>query len=114
MGIELPIHVAPLDSGSRSMNNLPMTRRIDSVDALVAAFGGTSKLAEFLDVGMSTVSNWKKADDIPPGWHMRLFLEAADRGFTIDTKFFGSRAEMRPRHKGRKRRKAKVESRPAA
>lgn len=98
------------------MNIAHMKRTaIDSVDALVEAFGGTARLAEFLDVGMSTVSNWKRADDIPPGWHLRLYMEATRRGFDISPDFFGQPETMRPRHKGRrlgKRRRS--EQRPAA
>lgn len=101
---------------SRTMNIHHMKRSpIDSVDALVAAFGGTAHLAETLDVGMSTISNWKRAEDIPPAWHLRLLLEAQARAIDLRPDFFGKAGDIRPRHKGRRsRRKAKADVRPAA
>jgi hypothetical protein len=96
------------------MNILHMKMKIDSITALVAAFGGTAKLAELLDVGMSAVSNWKTADQVPPGWHLRLFIEANKRGFEIEPEFFGQPADLRPKHKGRRRPLARRRAEPRA
>jgi len=99
------------------MNNLHMKKRIDTISDLVNAFGGTAKLAELLDVGMSAVSNWKNAEEVPPGWHLRLFIEANKRGFEIEPEFFGTPADLRPKHKGRRRplaKRRKGDLRPAA
>lgn len=64
-------------------------KQIKTVADFVAAFGGTAELADFLDVGMPCVSNWKRDDAIPPGWHLRLFLEAQRRGISVPPEFFG-------------------------
>lgn len=96
------------------MNISPMDRTITTVDQLVQAFGGTARMAEFLDVRMSTVSNWKAAEDIPPAWHLRLFLEAGQRGFDIDPLMFGLPETMRPRKGRRQGKRRKAEVQPAA
>ncbi|MGE3712222.1 MAG: carph-isopro domain-containing protein [Hyphomicrobiaceae bacterium] len=62
--------------------------RIKTVSDFVRAFGGTAALAEFLDVGPSCVSNWKRDGSIPPGWHMRLQREACRRGIDLPDALF--------------------------
>ena len=85
------------------MKNSHMSKMmIKSIADLIEAFGGTAEMAKFLDVGPSAVSNWKAANDIPPGWHLRLFLEAQRRGWSIDQNIFGPPRDLRPRHKGRR------------
>jgi hypothetical protein len=79
-----------------------MSKVIKSIAEMVSAFGGTAKLADLLDIGMPAVSNWKAADKVPPGWHLRLFLEAKKRGIAIDPALFGRPETLRPRHKGRR------------
>lgn len=64
--------------------------RIKSVRELVDAFGGTGKLAAFLKVVPSSVSNMLAEDYIPRGYHLELYLEARERGWEIDlSKVFG-------------------------
>lgn len=62
---------------------------VRSVDALVAAFGGTKAMADWADVGMSAVSNWIAQGSIPRGYHLRLYLEAQRRGILIDPALWG-------------------------
>jgi hypothetical protein len=57
---------------------------ITSLDALVDAFDGTTAFARWLDVGSSTVSNWKADGAIPRGYHLRIYLEAQRRGLRLD------------------------------
>lgn len=64
-------------------------RKITSITGLVKAFGGTRELAGWAGIGMSAVSNWLDRDQIPPGWHYRLHIEALNRGFEIDPAVFG-------------------------
>lgn len=64
-------------------------KRIDTVAKLVKALGGTFALAKWADVVPSTVSNWKEQDAIPPGWHLRLYLECANRKLNVAPKLFG-------------------------
>ena len=66
-----------------------MTKRIETVAQLVKAFGGTGKLAEWADVVPSTVSNWKDQGHIPPGWHLRLYLECQRRKINVSPELFG-------------------------
>jgi len=70
--------------------------QIETVSEFVRAFGGTAAIAEFLDVGMSAVSNWKRENAIPPGWHYRLAEEAKRRHITFSKKVFGMEVEDRP------------------
>lgn len=62
---------------------------VRSVEALVAAFGGTKAMADWADVGMSAVSNWIAFGNIPRGYHLRLYLEAQRRGILIDPSIWG-------------------------
>jgi hypothetical protein len=62
---------------------------IAKVDQLVDAFGGTSRFAEWCDVGPSTVSNWKALGYVPSGYHLRIYLEAQARGIVLSPRLFG-------------------------
>ena len=64
-------------------------RLLRTVADIVKAFGGTKKTAEWANTGMPTVSNWLANDEIPNGWHYRMFLELSGRGFEIDPAAFG-------------------------
>ena len=60
-----------------------MANRIETVDQLVSAFGGTAEFSRWLDVVPSTISNWKEQGCIPPGWHLRLYLECQRRELNV-------------------------------
>lgn len=62
---------------------------IDTVAALVEAWGGTTALAEWADVPPSSVSNWKAQEAIPRGYHLSIYLEAKARGIPVSPKLFG-------------------------
>lgn len=64
---------------------------IGTIDDLVRALGGPSALGEFLGISQEAVSNWKARQDIPPGWHLRLFVELQRRGKSVDPRVFGLR-----------------------
>lgn len=66
-------------------------KTIETVSDLVAAFGGTGAMAEWLDVGPSTVSNWKALGFIPNGYHLRIYLECQARGIDIAPSVVGLR-----------------------
>ncbi len=66
-----------------------MPKRIETVAQQDKAFGGTGVLAKWCDVVPSTVSNWKEQDHIPPGWHLRLYLECQQRNLNVAPKLFG-------------------------
>lgn len=66
-----------------------MSKLISTVDELAYEWGGTGALAEWLDVVPSAVSNWRKDDSIPAGYHLRLYLEAQARGLKLSPKLFG-------------------------
>jgi predicted SpoU family rRNA methylase len=74
-------------------------KRIETVAQLVKAFGGTFALAKWADVVPSTVSNWKEQGHIPPGWHLRLYLECQQRKLNVAPKLFGlsEKGERPPR-----------------
>lgn len=62
---------------------------IRTVADLVSAFGGNNAMAEWADVGTPAVCNWKDANEIPRGYHLRLWLEIERRGFSVDPDLFG-------------------------
>ena len=60
-----------------------------TVDDVIDAFGGNTVVADWLGIGTSAVCNWRERQSIPPGWHLRFYLEAEARGLRIDLNLFG-------------------------
>lgn len=61
------------------------TCAIRTVRELVDAFGGTGKLAGFLHVVPSAVSNMLADDYIPRSYHFEIYVEAKRREYRLDT-----------------------------
>lgn len=78
-----------LTSFTDSEYNPPMAKRIDTIEGLVQALGGTGRVASMVGVDAPAVSNWMARGYIPPGHHLTLTLEAWVRGLDIDPKIFG-------------------------
>jgi len=51
-----------------------------TVTDFIKAFGGPGPLSRFCGVGLSAVSNWKKAGQLPARLHYKLAREAERRG----------------------------------
>ena len=73
-----------------------MTKRLQTVDQILDAFGGAKRpadnnkvIAAWLGLNTSAVCNWRERDNIPSGWHMRFYLEAEKRRMKIDPSVFG-------------------------
>ena len=60
--------------------------QIRTVRELVTAFGGTGKLASFLEIVPSAVSNMLADNYIPRSYHLDIYLEAKRRGMSLDTR----------------------------
>jgi hypothetical protein len=73
------------------MHDMRQSVKLTSIAHVVKAFGGTDGMAEWAGIGPSAVSNWIARDHIPPGWHLRMYREAAARGFEIDESVFDDR-----------------------
>jgi len=69
---------------------------IRTIEQLVEAFGGTFAMAEWADVVPSSVSNWKSANYLPPGYHLRVWLWAQANGVRIDPSLLGLRDDDVP------------------
>ena len=74
-----------------------------TVDEVVEAFGGDAVVAEWLNIQRTAVVNWRMRGFIPPGHHLRIYLEAQAMGCRIDPKLLGLHgwvplAEFRSRH----------------
>lgn len=66
-----------------------MKRRAVTVAGLVRALGGTSKVADWLGVTPEAVDRYKERNSIPPGWHLRIYLELQSRGIPFSLRVFG-------------------------
>ena len=91
-------------------------KMITTVGALVETLGGTAAIAEWLDVEMSAVSNWKRDNHLPAGWHLRFWLEIERRGLPVSRRIFGlpdDTGDM-SRPLARTRRRRAVDQLPAA
>ena len=69
-----------------------MSDSLTTIDELIEALGGTSVVSSWLGVGSSAVSNWRARNELPGGWHLRIYLEAVKRGLSIDPQLFGMSA----------------------
>jgi hypothetical protein len=58
--------------------------QIHTVDQLIVAFGGPTGLADWAGLGSTAIANWASRSFIPPGWHLRLYVEACRRGLSLD------------------------------
>ena len=66
-----------------------MQKEIASVEQLIDVLGGPTDVGKWLGIKQSAVSNWKLRGEIPPGWHLRLYFAAKDRGFALRKDVFG-------------------------
>ena len=73
-----------------------MEKKIVTVDRLINALGGPTAVGKWLGIKQSAVSNWSLRGEIPPGWHLRLYMEAQKRGFRVDDELFGLEVVGRP------------------
>lgn len=64
-----------------------------TVAEFIKAFGGPSQLGGFCGVGVSAVSNWKKADRLPAYLHYKLSQEAQRRKIAGAETLFGAERE---------------------
>jgi hypothetical protein len=61
---------------------------INSIEELIEALGGPSKLGSLLGIGDSAVCNWSARGFIPPSWHLRLSCELFEAGKTLNPEVF--------------------------
>jgi hypothetical protein len=54
-----------------------------TVDEVVRALGGTTKVAAMLDVGLAAVSAAKSRGHFPAPWHLRLYHEITHRKLNV-------------------------------
>lgn len=71
-------------------------RVLKSVNEIIAILGGPTAVADRFNIGQSAVSNWIMRGEIPPGWHLRIYLEAEKRDMEIDPEVFGIDQETAP------------------
>lgn len=66
-----------------------MQKILRTVRDVVDLFEGPTELARWASIKTSAVCNWVDRGEIPPGWHLRLAIEANRRGATIHHTVFG-------------------------
>lgn len=66
-----------------------MTYDINTIYELVDTLGGDTKIATWLGISQSAVSQWKLRNQIATGWHIRLLAELTRRGKTVNPAVFG-------------------------
>jgi hypothetical protein len=62
---------------------------LNTVAAVVEAFGGTQQMADWCDLYPSNISDWKRKGVIADNWHYKIYREALRRGYLINPKVFG-------------------------
>lgn len=61
---------------------------IETIDDLVATFGGPTRLGGLLGIGDTAVHNWIARGFIPPSWHLRLYVDLRKIGKTAHPELF--------------------------
>lgn len=61
---------------------------IETLDDLVALFGGNAGTGDIAGVGVSAVSNWRKVGRIPPHLYVLFKRACEERGQTISDVIF--------------------------
>jgi hypothetical protein len=74
----------------------PPNKRLNTVNEIIAWLGGPTGAAVWTGVSAGEVERWLAHDQIPPGWHLRLFLWAQSEGYEICPHAVGLRADGQP------------------
>ncbi len=76
-----------------------MTRKIqlNTVEEVIDAFGGMKAMCAIFGGGLSRFSNYKAAGCFPASMHMKIYVEACDRGLTIAPELIGMRQPEKQR-----------------
>lgn len=59
-----------------------MTKRLNTIDAVIDWLGGPTKAAEWLGCTDNSIHHWRRRG-IPPGHHLRLVLRGLRQGVEI-------------------------------
>ena len=70
------------------VNQAPISARLSSADDVIDALGGTKKVAQLLDVGASSVSNYRKSG-FPARTHFVLSKICTEHGLDVADAVFG-------------------------
>lgn len=62
---------------------------LQTVDEVIAKFGGSAEVANLVGVGVSAVSMAKSRNHFPHSWRMRLWQEAKRRDLEIAPNLIG-------------------------
>lgn len=62
---------------------------IHTVAELIEAFGGPARVAEWGGTSSQNICNWAAKEKVPPGWHLRLLIEARERNWVFSPGLFG-------------------------
>lgn len=68
---------------------MTITHTITTFAEIVAVTGGPEALARRLRVRTADILQWLDDDDVPPGWHFRLYVLARRRGCEVALRVFG-------------------------
>lgn len=63
-------------------------RKVRTVGGLIRALGGDAVVANWLGISVAAIESYRQKG-IPPGWHLRLYLQAQELGHQVDPKLFG-------------------------
>lgn len=64
-------------------------QQIETVEEVVDALGGDTKVADWLGISQPAVAAWKSRESIPGGWHLRIYARLLTMGLECDPKVFG-------------------------
>ena len=64
---------------------------IGSIEELVAAYSGPGRLGRRIKTRGNAVTMWGSRGEIPPGWHLGLYLGLTAAGYVVSPRVFGAR-----------------------
>ena len=77
-----------LDNSSGAVLSQDMRYDINSLDELIAAFGGPSKAADEYDITPQAICDWRAKGYLPPSRHLQVILALKRRGKSCNPALF--------------------------
>lgn len=66
-----------------------MKRTLSTVEEVIFALGGPTAVASAFGVTQPAVSNWILRNEIPAGWHLRVYVKLRELGHRVHPQVFG-------------------------
>ncbi len=79
---------------SLAVSILPDMRvTLQTIPEIIDVLGGPAEVSRWAGMRPSAVCNWGARNELPPAWHIKIWIEVLSRGYDLDPKVFGLEPE---------------------